>query len=398
MQFKAQFPLDLARANAERTGRLLKWAVLPPLPLFALGVLLLQIFAGGHAAGPDGQAVQPWYRDAFLLSLFAVYAFGQLVALLQLRDMRLGLGKVKAVLGAMPGSGALPSAMDLSARLQSVNAPGHLLDLVQSWLRLGQAGDAEAVNSLMERAGRKRGKAVERKIGLHATLNRIMLKLGFLGTLIGLIVTFPPMKSAILTLDPKNVEKGASFVQHIAGAIDGDQYAILTTLIATGFSLFIELLTVQILRAVCGRFESVNAGVDEWCVSELQPAIRRGKDHDAEGTLARQRAFHEQVLQAERQFQEQWLRAQGETTAAFLESQQEARQQVHEIQAGLARSVESLGRLVRGVSEGMQQTIPIQQGYGRRLDELLAYERQYRSFLEARDGITVPSRLKPELN
>ena len=411
-------PLDEARANADRTGRLLRWAGLPPLPLIALGALLLQIFAAGHAAGPNTPAVLPWYKDAFLGSLFAVYVFGQLTALAQVRGLGRGLRKAKAALGALPRSIATPIP-DMLARLQAVKIPGQLSDLVGQWLRLGMDGDASPIAALMEKAGRKRAKAVEKKIGIHATLNRAMLKLGFLGTLLGLIVTFPPMKSAILTLDPKNVEKGASFVQHIAGAIDGDQYAILTTLIATGFSLFIELLTVQILRAVCTRFEAVNAGVDEWCLIELQPALRRAAATDPEAMLARQRAFQERMLQAEREFQEQWLRAQAESQGrlqqawrsgetaiaqmqreslmAFGASLQANGQKAIEAQNAVAASLESLGRVVRGVAENVQQIVPMQMQFGRRQDELLAYERQYRSFLEARDGATIPSHLKPEL-
>lgn len=418
MQAQSPSPLDEARANADRTERLLRWALLPPLPLIALGVLLLQIFAAGHAAGPHSPAVLPWYKDFFIGSLFAVYAFGQLTALAQIRGLGRGLRKAKAALGTLPRSIATPIP-DMLARLQAMKSPGHLSDLVGQWLRLGIDGDASPISALMEKAGRRRAKAVEKKIGIHATLNRAMLKLGFLGTLLGLIVTFPPMKLAILTLDPKNAEKGASFVQHIAGAIDGDQYAILATLIATGFSLFIELLTVQILRAVCARFEAVNAGVDEWCLAELQPALRRASKTDPEGMLARQRAFQERMLQAEREFQEQWLRTQAEAhgrlheawrtgDAAIAQMQRESLtalgaslqangQKAMETQNALAASMESLGRIVRGVAEGVQQIASMHLQYGRRQDELLAYERQYRSFLEARDGAVVPARLKPEL-
>jgi hypothetical protein len=429
--------LDLARANADQAGRILKWAGLPPLPLILLGAALLQFFSPGHAATATEAALAPWYRDVFLLAIFAVYVFGQAVALSQARTLGRGLRKVKTVLQAMGGANASPGASaaflhDLQARIQAARAPGHLSDLVLQWLRLGLAGDAAPINSLMERGAWRRAKSVEKKIALHATLNRTMLKLGFLGTLIGLIVTFPPMKLAILTLDPKNAEKGASFVQHIAGAIDGDQYAILTTLIATGFSLFIELLTIQILRTLCARFETVNASVDEWCLVELQPAIRRmAESGDMQGQLARQRAFQEQVLQAEKQFQENWLRAQQESEARFLQGQAAAsarlgeawRQEeaglarvqqesfhrlsavlqangktAEEVQLDLARGMDSLGRMVRTVSEKLHETVPLQQAYGKRLDELLAYERQYRSFLEAQERITVPRHLKPEIN
>ncbi|GEM_PF-2265703 len=438
MNPNASSSLDLARANAVQTGRILTWAALPPLPLIALGAILLQIFAPGHGTTANEHAVAPWYRDVFLLSIFSVYVFGQVVAWSQVRTLGRGLRKVKAVLAALTAMGDVAAAVpgsffqDAQARLQAVRAPGHLSDLLQRWFRLGAAGDAAPINALMERGAWRRAKSVEKKVSLHATLNRTMLKLGFLGTLIGLIVTFPPMKLAILTLDPKNVEKGASFVQHIAGAIDGDQYAILTTLIATGFSLFIELLTVQILKTLCARFETVNGAVDEWCLTELQPAIRRRTEAgDMQGTLARQRAFQEQILQLEKQFQENWIQAQKESEARFLQGQaasaerlweawrveekglahlqQDSLQRlgavmqangaaVVEIQETLTRGVDTLGRVVRSVSEKMQETVPLQQLYGKRLDELLTYERQYRSFLETQERVNVPRHLKPEVN
>lgn len=436
--------LVLARANAERTGRILSWAALPPLPLILTGAFLLQHFAPGLEADGLHAAVPPWYLDPFLLAMFAVYAFGQGAALLQLRTLKRGLGKVKAVLAALAASpaasaGSLPPGAgfapfhDLQARLAALRVPGHLADLLNSWLRLGLSGDPAPIQSLMERGAWKRRMAVEKKIALHATLNRTMLKLGFLGTLLGLIVTFPPMKAAILTLDPKNVEKGASFVQHIAGAIDGDQYAILATMAATGLSLFIELLTVQVLRMACQRFEAVNAGVDEWCLTELLPAVRReaSAPQDMDGMVARHQGFQQQMLDLERRFQEAWQKLQAESEARFLASQAETERRLVEalrrneerllgwqaesaqhlaaaleangrnmtdLQQGLGRTVDGLGRHVRSVSESLDAIIPLQQGYGRRLEELVAYESQYRSFLDARDAVRVPRHLKPEIN
>lgn len=433
MNAKSYSPLDLARANAQSTGSLMKWAALPPLPLIACGAALMQVFSPGMPATEFQEAVAPWYRDPFLLAIFAVYAFGQFAALSQLRTLSRGLRKVKAVLGVLSQAGGAAPLQDLQARLSALDAPGHLSDLLQRWLRLGLAGDVAPINVLMERAAYRRARSVEKKVSIHATLNRTMLKLGFLGTLLGLIVTFPPMKAAILTLDPKNLEKGASFVKHIAGAIDGDQYAILTTMVATGFSLFIELMTVQILRTLCARFEAVNGGVDEWCLTELQPQVRRetAAREDMGGLVARRLAFQQQLLSLELQFQEAWHKLQAESEGRFILAHTESERRMLEAmrkaedrltgfqeeslrrlgavlethskqltvaQAELGRNLETVGRYVHAVSEKLNDTLPLQQGYGRRLDELLAYERQYRSFLEARERITVPRHLEPEIN
>jgi hypothetical protein len=105
------------------------------------------------------------------------------------------------------------------------------------------------------------------------------LKLGFLGTLIGLLLTFPPMQSAILSLKSSGGE--LTFVTDIAKALDGDNYAIFTTLIATGLSLLIELITIQLVERSFGRFEHMNSHVEEWLLAEASNGV--GKDPGAWG-------------------------------------------------------------------------------------------------------------------
>ena len=197
------------------------------------------------------------------------------------------------------------------------------------------------------------------------------------------------MKDAILTLDPKNIEKGASYIQLIAGAIDGDQYAILATMVATGLSLFIELLTIQVLKRVCLSFESVNTYVDEWCITDLQPRIREqvaGKD-DLGKTLMRQQAFQQKLLEVERDFQ-----------AKLVELHQTSQRHITGLFAGLNQNVEAMQGFVKHTAQKMAEIIPIQESHGKRMDELIAYERQYRSFLDAQGKVSLPRHLKPEIN
>ena len=109
-------------------------------------------------------------------------------------------------------------------------------------------------------------------IEFHSSVNRVTLKLGFLGTLIGLMMTFPPMRDAILALQGSDGE--FRFVTDIAEAIDGNQYAILTTLIATGLSIVLELITIKILESTVSDMELTNNDLDEWNIVVFQPLIR----------------------------------------------------------------------------------------------------------------------------
>ena len=444
MQVSIATPLDNALAQALRTGALVRRAFLLPVPLIAIALILLQTFAPGHAATVGQPAVLPWYKDLFLIGIFVVYVFAQLVVVAQLKTIARGLSKVKAVVIMLATAGPRAPVQELQARLASLNAPGHLTDLVARWLQMGLKGEIDTVKALMEQASHKRQKSVDRKLSIHNNINRTMMKLGFLGTLIGLMMTFPPMKDAILTLDPKNIEKGASYIQLIAGAIDGDQYAILTTLLATGFSIFIELLTIQTLKSICGRFEMVNAYVDEWSTAELQPWMRENyaPKNDANSALAQQKAFQEKLLEIEGQFQvkmgelhqasqrfiagllqnsqESWARVHEESEVFFNHAREESENrmrgmqeessrrlggliqhsagQLEEIQNNVNKNVDLLGKMVKVVAERMGEFVPLQQSYGRRMDELLAYERQYRSFLEVQSQVSIPRHLKPEAN
>jgi hypothetical protein len=414
-------PLENARLSADRTGKLIGWAMLLPLPLILLGAVGLQIGAPGHAATAHAPQLKAWYGDPFLLSMFAIFAFGQISAVIQFQVLQRGLKKVKKVLGVLLQSNGV-SLGDLQGRLQSLNLSGHLYDLINRSLLFGAKGDTKPLAAMMDHAGARRMKSVDKKVGVHASINRIMLKLGFLGTLIGLIMTFPPMREAILTLDPKNAEKGSSFVEHIAGAIDGDQYAILTTLIATGLSILIELLTIQILKRITATFEQVNGYVDEWSITDLQPWIREqtaGKD-DLAKNMMQQNAFQQKMLEMEREFQtrlmelkessqkhitalyqgsqENWTRLHKESEAMFLKSLKDTENRIQEAQAGVNRNVDMLGGFVQHIAQKMNDIPPIQLAFAKRMDELLAYERQYRSFLETQNQIHVPRHLKPEVN
>lgn len=436
-------PLDNALARAEETRKMTNWGLLLPFPLILAGVALLQYLDPGQVATAHQPAIAPWYKDPFLISILVVYAFGQLTMFYQVHIMRRGVGKVKSVIKTVIATGTRVPLLELENRLMAQKSPGHLSDLILRWVQSGTRKEVDPIQLLMDQATEKRLKTMHKKVAIHALVNRTMLKLGFLGTLIGLMMTFPPMKEAILTLDPKNVEKGMSYIEHIAMAIDGDSYAILTTLLATGYSLMIELLSIQLLRAMLGRFEQTNAFVDEWATAELSPWVteQTPKQGDPDDVLLRQKAFQEMLLQIEKEFQgkimelhrnshqyigeihlksqQHWGQVQRDSEGLFVQARQDSdirmremqedtlklvggmlqnnAQQMNEIQSGLNRNVDALGKTVKFVTEKMAELVPMQQQHGRRMDELLAYERQYRSFLDAQSQVGIPRHLKPEL-
>src|SRR5690606_11771493 len=164
----------------------------------------------------------------------------------------------------------------LQARLRAEVGPGSLRDLVLNWLDLGGRGSKAGYDTLLEESLGRRSIGDSRMLSLHATINRTTLKLGFLGTLIGIILTFPPMKRAVLGLSDSDGE--LKFIRDIALAIDGDQYAILSTLVATGLSILIEFITIQMLERIFLGQDLVQSRVNEWNVMTLQPAIAARRD------------------------------------------------------------------------------------------------------------------------
>ncbi|HLP41818.1 MAG TPA: hypothetical protein VK465_09955 [Fibrobacteria bacterium] len=415
---KTYSPLDNAVASADRTGRLIRWAMLLPVPIIAAAVVALQIGAPGKEGLGHGGKLPAWFEDPFLLTMFAIFVFGQISVLKQYRSIQVGLSKVKKVLAVLTQSGN-ESLTGLQSRLQTLGVTGHLYDLVTRSLAFGTKGDTSPLPAMMDHATLRRMKSVEKKVGVHAAINRVLLKLGFLGTLIGLIMTFPPMRDAILALDPKSAEKGSSFVEHIAGAIDGDQYAILATMIATGLSILIELLTISMLKRICATFEAVNGYVEEWSITELQPWIKEqvvGKD-DPIKLMAQWGAFQKQMIEMEMAFQKQmvelkeatqnqimalyrgaqegWVRLQKESETIFQKALKDTEARIQETQAGVNRNVDVLGGVVQHVAQKLNEIPPIQQAFARRMDELLAYERQYRSFLNAQSQVQTPRHLIP---
>src|SRR5690606_30730635 len=211
---------------------------------------------------------------------------GQIVALRQLKSLRAPLASTEKAIQVMSEAGADPDLDALRDRLEAEVPEGPVRDLVLRWTELGAAGRADGYDTLLEDALDRRSLHDTRILGLHAMLNRTTLKLGFLGTLIGIILTFPPMKRAVLGLSDSDGE--LKFIRDIALAIDGDQYAILSTLIATGLSILVEFLTIQMLERILHGLDMVQSDVNDWNTVCLQPAVlRRREGADLEKSNAR---------------------------------------------------------------------------------------------------------------
>lgn len=253
-------PLVQSRDILDRLSlrtRLLAWA---PLPMIVLGAGVLHYF--------DPR----WYLSVVLVAILALFAFGQVVAFLQFRTLSRTSGRTIRALAALERLEEHPDPHAFRACLQALE-PGHVRDLVLSWLDLGERGNEGRGLQLLEHARERRDILDSKLLGVHVSLNRNILKLGFLGTLVGLLLTFPPMRAAVMGLSSSGGEM--KFINDIAAAIDEDAYAIQATLISMGFSLFLEALVLQLLERLLVGFQLVDSHLGDWYILGLRPWLAR---------------------------------------------------------------------------------------------------------------------------
>lgn len=323
---RAVTTLDSVRS----TSRLALWM---PIPLGAISIWIFGIF------------MEQWWKDPFVVAILSVFVIGQLLALRQHLLLIRGSKRVRvilAVLDKMPVDG-VQRTIESIRNLTST----HLGDLMLRVLRVAGQGHTGLAQSLMDSAAQRRALYENRKIGQHISINRLILKLGFLGTLIGLLQTFPPMKEAILALRSSDGE--LKFVTDIARAIDGDHYAIFTTLIATAISLLIEIVSIQLIEKSFMRFEMVNSHLEEWILGEGLAVVA----HGGEGDRARSAplTLPKDPLQASAQLQEQ-MHQNLETLAQTVHRTTRRIEDVVELQQGLERRLERLVDLKRSAENG----------------------------------------------
>jgi hypothetical protein len=149
------------------------------------------------------------------------------------------------------------------------------------------------------------------------------------------------------------------FIRDIALAIDGDQYAILSTLFATGLSILFEFVTIQILERLFLGLDLVQSRVNEWQVKTLQPGLLTLRDEvrladDAERNRSR-------------------------LEKALIEAQLTLENHLVELAAASRAANHQLGEVAR-----------VQLLMEERMARLVEYERQYRDFVAAKSGAVAP--------
>lgn len=396
-------PLKHAAATLARLRRTLRIATFMPVPTI--------VVAGLTMLAANAFMFQNAFLGLFLALIFVVFMAGQVVALRQLKSLRAPLASTEKAIQVMSEAGADPDLDVLRDRLESEVPEGPVRDLVLRWTELGAAGRADGYDTLLEDALDRRALQDNRMLGIHAMLNRTTLKLGFLGTLIGIILTFPPMKRAVLGLSDSDGE--LKFIRDIALAIDGDQYAILSTLIATGLSILVEFVTIQILERILHGLDLVQSDVSDWNAVCLQPAVARRR----EGTeLEKGNARMELALIHAQQIMEQHLTG---LTGAMREAARQLDQVIgvqasvgqrleeltgyDRLAAAMAASQQALEKNLGNINEALrasvsqiEQVADAQANLGRRVAELGEYERQYRAFLAAKQKAAVPDNMRGE--
>jgi biopolymer transport protein ExbB/TolQ len=342
-------PIALARETLDRLLRRARLGARLPVPIMIFATLMLVV--------SNVYLFHNAFLALFLCIIFAVFIAGQVAARRQLRDIRPEIDSADKTLAILEQAGQTPDLAALQKRLREEAPQGEIRDLILGWLDLGLQGRTEGFDTLLEEAVERRSIENGRTLSLHTTLNRTTLKLGFLGTLIGIILTFPPMKRAVLGLSESEGE--LKFIRDIALAIDGDQYAILSTLIATGLSILFEFVTIQILERLFLGLDLVQSRVNEWQVKTLQPGLLTLRDEvrladDAERNRSR-------------------------LEKALIEAQLTLENHLVELAAASRAANHQLGEVAR-----------VQLLMEERMARLVEYERQYRDFVAAKSGAVAP--------
>jgi len=401
-------PLKQAQAALARIRRVANLASFLPVPIVGIAVATLYL-TSSH-----------WFQDPFLAFflglIFVVFAAGQITAWIQLRRLRPDIARSEKTLALMLEAGHDPNLEELREKMALQIPENPLRDLVLRWLDLGIEGNVDGYETLLENDLDRRTLHDNGILSLHATINRTTLKLGFLGTLIGIIMTFPPMKRAVLGLADSEGE--LRFIKDFALAIDGDQYAILSTLAATGLSILVEFVTIQTIENILGGFDVVQSRVNDWKVICLQPAIARRRDDkgQSEGIEGSQARMELALMQAQQTMENHLTELTGAMHAAGAQLEQVLRIQgvvakrveelaeYDKLATAMLQSQQALETHLAGLSEGLRtsasqlgQVVQVQSSLGKRVTELTEYEKQYRSFLAAKQQAAAPGGLRGEI-
>lgn len=319
-------------------SRVARYGLFAPLPLIAVG------YGGITWVDPI------WMRNPVLILILAIFTLGQILLFRHLQIIRRGAQRALATIEVLQAAGPDPELESLRDSLRRVQ-DSHTRDLVLRWVELGLLGHTEGADQLLDNATERRFIRDQKLAGVHISINRNILKIGFLGTLIGLLLTFPPMKRAVLGLSASNGE--LAFIRDIAMAIDEDAYAIMATLISTGFSILLETVVVQSLERMLTSFDIADRHLADWNVTVLQPAIFKAK------------ARKESLIAASP------VRLPG------------TREEMDAHFAMLLETISRTGQTVEAVARA-------QAAIASRVEELVSFETSYREFLAAKASTLSP--------
>lgn len=350
MTFKlSEDPLKQAERGLARLAKVARISMIIPLPILALATV--GFFHLEHH----------WYKNPFLAIVFGIFVLGQVLVIKQMRGLIFGARNTARSLSVLTAAGDEPDLDKLRAAILESAPPGHLRDLLLRWIELGLRGETHGSEALLENAWDRRAIHDHRSVSLHVSLNRTTLKVGFLGTLYGLLVTFPPMKNAVLGLADSEGEM--KFIRDITAAIAGDELAILITLGATALSVLIEMVTVQVLERTLGGFDLVNSHINDWNLTRLQPWIRKRYAGAAK----------DKALNLHADLEKKLIEAQGV------------------MDRNLGLTLETMAKTSRQIEMLAQVQVMV----GRRVQELVDYEKQYRGFIGAKQQGVAPAHLSP---
>ncbi len=338
-------PLQQAKRALFRIRKLARNSAFVPIPVIGLAAVAFFKYE------------MHWYLNPFLALIFAIFMIGQVMAVFQMRRVLAGVRNTGKSIAILADAGDEPDLPVLRQRLLEGAPPGHMRDLLLRQIELGMRGETGGSESILNNAWDRRSHLDQSSVSLHVSMNRTTLKLGFLGTLYGLILTFPPMQRAVMGLADSDGE--LRFIKDISSAIDGDEFAIAVTLGATALSILIELVTIQILERALGGFDMVNSHINDWNLTRLQPWIRKRY-----GLESRQRLAVESQAQLEVKMS-----------------------QAHsEMDRNLGRALEAIAR----TTKQLDQLAMVQTAVGRRIAELVDFEKQYRGFIESKSAAVAP--------
>lgn len=250
----------------------------------------------GALYGVNEATNQPnkWFDDPFTVVIVSLFIFGQVLGFFQYIQYFIKTRAVSKLTKAIDHRKTVATESDLEELSEKILKEAPNSDekhLILNWLDAKTQGKRSSSTELTDSAFNRHELKREKTAYLHILINRITLKLGFLGTLIGLLMTFPAMQGAMKNLAESDGEM--RFINDIVEAIKGDQYAILTTMLATFLSIIAEFITIQLISRLSINFELIMGYFSDWYHSTVVPIF---EDKSLDEKLETQKKEAEQAI------------------------------------------------------------------------------------------------------